>query len=133
VTAGTNGVVFNGDGCDPILDVYTAEGKPVIEGSGTFKQITCGVYASSAQTLARVGDEKYYSHSQLSFRWGGEMTSFDNALGTDNANGATSTGDPPANPMLDGYPLASRIPLDISPVQGLFAAGFGELHLYAKP
>jgi hypothetical protein len=88
---------------------------------------------SSAQTLVQQGEEQYYSHSQLSFRSGGEMESYDNASGTDNANGATFTGNPPANPMLDSYPLASRIPVQISAVPGLFAAGFGELHLYAKP
>lgn len=133
VSAGTNGVVFNSDGCDPIFDVYTVDGKHVIEGSGTFKKITAGVYASSAQTLVQQGEEQYYSHSQLSFRSGGEVESYDNASGTHNANGATFTGNPPANPMLDSYPLASRIPVQISAVPGLFAAGFGEFHLYAKP
>ena len=81
VSAGADGVVFNSDGCDPIVDAYTSEGKPIIEVSGTFRQITCGVYASSAQTMVQRGG-KYYSHSQLSFRFGGELNGYDNALGT---------------------------------------------------
>jgi len=78
VSAGMNGVIFNSDGCDPILDVYTSKGKPIIEGSGTFRQIACGVYASSAQLMVHTD----YSHSQLSFRFGGEMDCYDNARGT---------------------------------------------------
>lgn len=132
-SAGTNGVMFNADGCDPILDVYTSAGKPIIEGSGTFKQITCGVYASSAQALVEQHGEHYYSHSQLSFRSGGEMESYDNARGTANVNGATFTGNPPANLLLDAYPPANRIAVEIPKLTDLFAAGFGELHIYAKP
>ena len=131
VSAGANGVVFNGDGSDPIIDAYTPEGKPIIEDSGTFRQITCGVYASSAQTMIQ-RDAKYYSHSQLSFRFGGELNGYNNALGSGNSNGATFNGHPPKNPALDGYPEAIRIPIAFDERDNLFAAGFGEVHVYSK-
>lgn len=132
VSAGVNGVIFNSDGCDPILDQYTSDGKQVIEGSGVFKGITCGVYTSSAQTMVELDNKRYFSHSQLSFRFGSdEMTGYNNALGTKNINGLTYDPATQKNPLLDAYDDPKRIPIS-NEDQSLFAAGFGELHLYVK-
>ncbi len=132
VSAGVTGVIFNSDGCDPILNEYTPDGKPVIEGSGVFKQITCGVYASSAQTMVKL-DSSYYSHSQLSFRYGSdEISGYNNALGDKNPKGLTYDSDTQKNPILDTYPPAKTIPVINKDYPSLFAAGFGELHLYVK-
>jgi hypothetical protein len=135
VSSGVDGVIFNCDGCDPILTEYNEHGKPVIPYSGTFKQITCGVYASSAQTMVSL-EKPYYSHSQLAFRYGDqEIPGYDNAKGTKNVNGATCQ-DPqspsPSNPHLDAYDTAERIPVNCIDGQSLYPAGLGELHLYRK-
>ncbi|MDD4652370.1 MAG: hypothetical protein PHQ34_09075 [Methanothrix sp.] len=135
VSSGVGGVIFNCDGCDPILTEYNENGEPVISDSGTFKKITCGVYASSAQTMVPL-EKPYYSHSQLAFRYGNhEIPGYDNAKGNNNVNGATSK-DPqsssPSNPLLDAYDMAERIPVNCINGQSLYPAGLGELHLYRK-
>ncbi|MDD4446674.1 MAG: hypothetical protein PHN61_03240, partial [Methanothrix sp.] len=135
VSSGVDGVIFNCDGCDPILTEYNENGEPVIQDSGTFKKITCGVYASSAQTMVRL-EKPYYSHSQLAFRYGDqEIPGYDNAKGTKNVNAATCN-DPqslsPSNPHLDAYDTAKRIPVNCINGQLLYPAGLGELHLYGK-
>jgi hypothetical protein len=136
VSSGVDGVIFNCDGCDPILTEYNEHGEPVVPDSGTFKQITCGVYASSAQTMVLLKKKRYYSHSQLAFRYGDqEIPGYDNARGTKNVNGATCQ-DPqspsPSNPHLDAYATAERIPVNFIDGPSLYPAGFGELHLYRK-
>jgi hypothetical protein len=132
VSAAINGVIFNSDGCDPILDQYNDKGKKIIEGSGEFKMTTCGVYASSAQTMVPL-EVPYYSHSQLSFRFGAEeMGGYNNALGDDNQKGATYDPATQKNPVLDAYPPAKRILVEIDDDPTLFATGFGEIHQYAK-
>ncbi len=132
VSAGSSGAMFNSDGCDPILTRYDDTGKPVIEGSGVFKQITAGVYASSAQTMVQL-EKPYYSHSQLSFRYGSQdMTGYNNASGTKNDNGPTCDPAAKKNAALDSYPPARRITVTGIDVAALFAAGPGELHLYVK-
>lgn len=136
VAAGAYGVIFNSDGCDPILDEYTSKGKKVIPGSGTFKQLTCGVYASSAQTMVKVsepdGDEQdYYSHSQLSFRYGDEqLDGYNNALGTRNQNGQTFDPETKTNKVLDAYSTPKMIKLPDPETDSLFPAGLGDLHIY---
>ena len=130
VVSGCQGAIFNADGCDPILDQYNSEGKPVIDGSGVFKGIACGVYISSAQTMREI-EQKYYSHSQLSFRYGNqEIVGYDNAKGINNIKGATYDKDSKTNPILDSYtaPMIVNVPCDNS--TPLYAAGLGELHMY---
>jgi len=141
VAAGIWGAIFNCDGCDPILDRYDSEGKPVIPGSGEFKQITCGVYASSAQTMVKVPgqdnnehdgkEHEYYSHSQLGFRYGNEeLDGYNNALGTSNKKGQTYDPKTGKNELLDVYSKPQRIKVTNPENDSLFAAGWGELHIY---
>lgn len=130
VTAGVAGVIFNSDGCDPILDQYNDKGKPVIDGSGIFKEITCGVYASSAQAMLELNNHKYYSHSQLSFRYGTEgLDGYDNALGTKNQKGATYDSNK-KNEILDAFQDPKRIGVPDNESGKLFAARLGELHIF---
>ncbi|MCP4213257.1 MAG: hypothetical protein GY765_01315 [bacterium] len=135
VAAGIAGGIFNSDGCDPILDEYTSAGKNVINGSGVFKQKTCGVYASSAQLMKEITyspqySHKYYSHSQLSFRYGQEkIGGYDNALGTENKMGITFDADN-KNPALDAYRSPKIVPITENGDFAIFAAGLGELHIY---
>lgn len=132
ISARNGGAVFNSDGCDPILTEYDDKGTPVTDGSGVFKRITCGVYASSAQTMVSI-EKPYYSHSQLCFRFGSQdLNGYDNALGSKNFNGPTYDPVTGQNPALDAYPPATRLPVTGNAVSSLFAAGAGELHLYVK-
>ncbi len=129
VSAGVGGATFNADGCDPILSEYSSSGKQIITGSGTYKGIACGVYVSCAQTMVTL-TQSYYSHSQLCFRFGeAEIDGYDNARGNTNDNGATYDEGTKSNPLLDAYAPPMIIP--VSPGgAGLFAAGFGEMHIY---
>ena len=137
VAAGANGAIFNADGCDPILNIYTNAGKNVIKGSGTAPNtVACGVYASMAQTLVSKDGFDYYSHSQLAFRSGADqMTGFSYAEGTSNRNGATFATDFPdkiGNEHLDAYAAPQVVPVkdsDPSETNEYFTAGLGELHL----
>ncbi|MCP4680184.1 MAG: hypothetical protein GY854_32755 [Deltaproteobacteria bacterium] len=134
VAAEIGGVIFNCDGCDPILDQYFDYGKQVIPGSGTFTQLTCGVYASSAQTMRKGADEnEYFSHSQLAFRYGNKkadkLDGYNNALGVLNKKGQTYNPVSGRNKDLDAYREPDRIELS-GGGDSLFAAGLGELHVY---
>ncbi|MCP4149483.1 MAG: hypothetical protein GY757_17175 [bacterium] len=139
VSAGVSGVIFNSDGCDPILKEYTTGSEQEIQGTGTFKKITCGVYAASAQTMVEVREQDdhkhdYYSHSQLSFRYGEEeIGGYNNALGIRNKKGRTYDPKTGANERLDAYSLPEMItlpPQDDMQDDTLFAAGMGDLHIY---
>jgi hypothetical protein len=136
VVAGISGVIFNCDGCDPILDKYDPSGEKVIPGSGTFKQVTCGVYASSAQTMVKKSEQsdsehKYYSHTQLSFRYGDkEIDGYNNALGTHNNKGQTFDPETKTNKALDEYLPPEMIKVESIKGDSLFAAGLGDLHIY---
>ncbi len=70
-------------------------------------------------------NKRYYSHSQLSFRYGNEEM-------TKNMNGPTYDPVTQKNPVLDAYAAAKRIPVSDKEHPLLFAAGFGELHFYIK-
>ncbi len=132
VASGPEGAIFNADGCDPILTEYTSEGKQIIADSGVFKGIACGVYISSAQTMRENNSHKYYSHSQLSFRYGNkEIGSYDYAKGINNTKGATYDKDSEANPILDSYttPKIVAVPC-VNFTSPLYAAESGELHIY---
>lgn len=140
VAAGALGAIFNCDGCDPILDRYDSEGKPVIPDSGEFKGITCGVYASSAQNMVKIPGEDnngheycYYSHSQLSFRYGNEeLDGYNNALGTSNKKGQTYDPETKKNESLDVYSPPQIVDIEVkdSGKDSLFVAGLGKLHIY---
>jgi hypothetical protein len=130
IAAGRCGAIFNCDGWDPILTSYDEGGQVVND--FVFKQMLCGVYVLSAQTLSSSATMEYASHSQLCFRYGGEISGYDNAAGSANANGLTygPTGN---NPALDSYLPPTIVPiLDPDPTP-LFAAAFGELHIYLTP
>jgi hypothetical protein len=142
VAAGASGAIFNCDGCDPVLDQYNENGKQIIDGSGSVKQIACGVYAISAQTMVKIPEQenrpehKYYSHSQLCFRYGtDELDGYNNALGKNNKNGQTYVSEgsgKPANPVLDAYELLPNLPQEYKDGDLLFAAGLGALHIYRR-
>lgn len=130
VTAGASGVIFNCDGCDPVLDEYNSCGKSIITGSDYTAQIACGTYAISTQTLVNSNEHEYYSHSQLSFRHGTqEIAGYNNALGLLNENGQTYDPETGVNKILAAYYPPERITIPNS-CEDLYAAGLGELHVY---
>ena len=131
VVSDVAGAIFNGDGCDPILNVYTSSGVPVINGSGTYKGIACGVYVSCAQNMVTVNAQNYYSHTQLCFRYGSDpTTSYNNALGNNNVPAATYDQGTQKNPTLDAYQAPKIIAVSYANSGAIFAAGSGEVHLY---
>lgn len=131
-SAGAGGVIFNADGCDPLLYEYTSTGKQIIPGPGKYKGMTCGVYASCAQAMVET-TQKYYSHSQLCFRYGeSEIGGYNNAEGNKNAEGPTFDIETKKNPALDIY-AAPEIKKVLGPsIDELYAAGSGDLHIYKK-
>jgi len=137
VVAGASGAIFNSDGCDPVLDQYNDKGTPIIIGSGSVKQIACGVYAISAQTMVKIPGQEtrpehdYYCHSQLCFRYGAdELDGYNNALGNNNKKGQTYDPANQNNPSLDVYFPPEMTNLEYKDNHSLFAAGLGALHIY---
>ena len=138
VTAGANGVTFNSDGCDPILDVYTSQGKPIIDGSGVFKRVTCGVYASSAQTMVQEARNRSTTvtaslASVLAVNY--RVTTMPWARSTPTGRRSRAMTSirriPPS--MATRQPCGCRWAPPTSSNRTLCSPRFGELHIYTKP
>ncbi len=143
IAGGSKGAIFNADGCDPILDKYTSEGKSIFMNKehkacgGMAKEITTGVYCYSVQTLSKdLKGKPYFSHSQLSFRTN-EFGPDDyvNPKGIENIGGITFTGNltSPVNQFLDLYDIPKIYKIDSSDkkIHEYFTAGLGEVHQYS--
>lgn len=144
IAGGSNGAIFNADGCDYILNKYNSDGRPVITkngkaSSGITKQVITGVYAASAQTKSEGADgTPYFSHSQLAFRTtDAGPNGYVNPESTKNPGGATYTGDVsnPVNQLLDLYnePVVQAVTSSNPKVNEYFTAGLGEVHQYSLP
>ncbi len=130
VAAGGEGIIFNVDGCDPLLDKYSSEGKKIIPGTGTFKGLACGVYVSCAQLMVEK-KQNYFSHSQLCFRFGeSEIGGYNNADGNKNADGPTYDEKTQKNPSLDAYAAPEVSEFTEPSIDTLYAAGQGAFHIY---
>ena len=128
VAVGSNSVIFNADGFDPVT---------VLEGNG----ITSGVYTQSISSKWKGRDSNdYYSHSQLAFTTNDSIIKgFNNAEGSNNIKALTfhDSGEGSYNNLTDSY--NSKIIPNIIPVlknrdknhENLFATNEGELHHYA--